>query len=409
MQTISVIVGEPIIRERLVYVLDFLENHPLCPDGVKFEIAEEASGGGFEIFCPLRPLKGKRFASPDLEFEIGKNSLLGGEEHDFFEVIFFHISRYEEIFCKKNQLDAHGRMRSEEMFLVKNGLEKTPIVDLLVVAFFEKLGLKTKSHPTEFHMSHDIDILLKFPSFLKVIKAFAGMILKQRSLGGLLKLMRQYFRFLIIKKDPFDTYDWLFTNKNFKTKTVYILPEGTVPRIEQHFKLNDPKVREFIDLAKSRGYEIGLHPSYHAGFDESLFFKEKEKLGTLIGEKLTQTRQHFLRWDWSTTPQIIEKSGLKIDSTLGFPDRIGFRCGTGFPYKLYDFENERAFDFLEIPMIVMDVSLLRESENFEVSLTDFLNQNKMNTAITFNFHNSVFDDVYVDAEKLKALYRNLFL
>ncbi len=50
MQIISIIVGEPIIMERLTYVLDFLENHPLSPKGVKFDIQNESGGEAIEIF-----------------------------------------------------------------------------------------------------------------------------------------------------------------------------------------------------------------------------------------------------------------------------------------------------------------------------------------------------------------------
>lgn len=393
-----------------MYVLDFLDNHPLCPEEVKFKVTNEAGRGAVEIFYGGEN-SDKRFFIPQENVFFNPNLALEKRYEsslDIFETIFFHISRFEEVFAEKNQFDEHGRLRSEEMFLVKNNLDKTPVVDHLVVEFFEKLGFKIRSRPTEFHMSHDIDILLKFHGWKKILKAFGSMLLKQHSLSGFRKLTKQYFQFLTKKrKDPFDTFDWLFTNRNFKTKTVYILPEGTIPKIEKHFKLNEPKVREMIALARLRGYEIGLHPSYEAGFEEPFFLKEKEALEKTIGNKLSQTRQHFLRWNWKTTPQIIQRSGLKIDSTLGFSDRIGFRCGTGFPYRLYDFENERPFDFFEIPMIVMDVSLLRESENPSVLLHDFLNQNQMNTAITFNFHNSAFDEVYVNSNELKNLYLNL--
>jgi len=274
------------------------------------------------------------------------------------------------------------------------------------------------------------------------------MILKQRSIGGLFRLTKQYLTFLKTGKDPFDTFDWLLKKEKLLSsarswadskspheskgklqanatknssddlesadeyeltnKTLYILSGGEVPKIENHFDLNNPKVLEIIKLAKSRGYEIGIHPSYNAHLKKDLFKKEKEKLETLIGEPIKASRQHFLRWKFPETARIIEELGLKTDSTLGFSDRIGFRCGTGFPYYMYDFEKERAFEFLEIPMVVMDVGLMRDAlfEKDNSYLETFLKANFLNTQVTFNFHNSVFDEVYFE-NFLKKSYSNL--
>jgi hypothetical protein len=52
---------------------------------------------------------------------------------------------------------------------------------------------------------------------------------------------------------------------------------------------------------------------------------------------------------------------VKSDSTLGFPDHIGFRNGASFAFPPYDFENERHHDFLEIPLAIMDGSLAATS------------------------------------------------
>ena len=328
---------------------------------------------------------------------------------DVFETIFFHISRVEEWNLKSAQLDAHDRMKAEEMILVKNSLEKIPVVDRLVIAFFEALGFKPKTFPTKINWTHDIDIIQKFPTFKKVIFAFGNVIFKQRNIRGFFKLTSQYFDFLKTGKDPFDTFDLLlFKSDSWKdfessheyelaSKTIYILSGGEVPKIENHFDLSNPRVIEFINLAKSRGYEIGIHPSYNSHLKKDLFKKEKEALEKLIGHDVQATRQHFLRWKFPETPRIIEEMGMKSDSTVGFADRIGFRCGTGFAYHLYDFEKERAFEFLEIPMVVMDVGLMRDAhyKQDKSYLNRFLSENSQSTLITFNFHNSTIENTLI--------------
>jgi hypothetical protein len=53
-------------------------------------------------------------------------------------------------------------------------------------------------------------------------------------------------------------------------------------------------------------------------------------------------------------------NGLKYDSTLGFADHAGFRCGTCYEYPVYDLENRRVLPLRERPLIAMDASVIDE-------------------------------------------------
>lgn len=421
--------------ERLQYVLDFLQNHPLAPQGIDFQLVEAGEdlvyGSGFSNNPRSMPANDYFFRkeleeSNPLEFEaklasstfVEMSFQKGKFSFDVFEAIFFHISRWEEWTCEAGDLDEHGRMFSEKMFLVKNNLHVTPIVEQLVVAFYEAIGYKITARPTRFRMTHDIDILEKFPSFYKFLRSIGNLIFRIKQPQKLGKLLGQYFR---KGKDPFDTFDWLLIEDSaFAEKVIYFLSGGST-RFEGFFDIHSAKAKKAIELAKSRGYEIGIHPSYEAALEKTLTEREKEALEKAANKSIQKTRQHFLRWQFPKTPHLIEKANLQEDSTLGFHDLIGFRCGTGFPYSLYDFEHERPFSFKEVPLIVMDVSLLKmvsDSKNrFDLNsdaiqkvseiLNDFLEQNQQNTMITFNFHNSTFDGVLLDAEGLRKVYLNL--
>ena len=96
---------------------------------------------------------------------------------------------------------------------------------------------------------------------------------------------------------------------------------------------------------------------------------------------------------------------------MGYSSHIGFRCGTGFDFNLWDLENWLPLKINERPLIVMDGCLLKES-SYDVKraknrLDDFLLKTSFNTQITFNFHNSVFDPVLINADKFKELYLEL--
>ncbi|MBK8349317.1 MAG: hypothetical protein IPL08_17520 [Saprospiraceae bacterium] len=79
---------------------------------------------------------------------------------------------------------------------------------------------------------------------------------------------------------------------------------------------------------------------------------------------------------------------------------------------MYNFELEKPYNFIEIPLVVMDMAIIHQvgwdADLFKKHLDAFLLKNNHFTQITFNFHNSTFDPVFVDAVKLKAFYLNWF-
>ena len=423
---------------RLRYVLDFLETHPLAPVGVKIVHCSEPESA--DIVYAKRPILGSVFipkkgfffhpANTPLSVDksdseqlisqwLGFEQITGEKEFNFdvFEFIFFHISRWEEWAVPSDKLDLHGRMPSEDMVLVKNNRHNTAVVDRLVADFYRMLGYNQALPPTRYRMTHDVDILEKFPSYNKVLRAAANLVFKIKQPAKLPQLIRQYTS-ATSGKDPFDTFDWLLKRSDsFDKKIIYFLSGGRT-NFEGYFDIESHKARKVIKEAIARGYEIGIHPSYLSADNKGLTNIEKTKLEEITLNPISKTRQHFLRWKFPDTPRIIETCNLSEDSTLGFSDRIGFRCGTGFPFRLYDFEREQAYDFWEVPLVVMDVALLRlvsshqnafdlgsqEITNVGKLLESFLKANADGTMITFNFHNSTFDSLFLDTEGLKSIY-----
>ncbi len=427
---------------RIEYVLDFLSNHPLCPEGLIFcknENLEERdiaiyygqaqAGKGFFIpasaivfttpmpsFPDLKPhgfhyeaftLYGLRTVALEEEVPFFTDRRFG---FDLLETIFFHISRIEEHHCTPDQLDTWDMMKSSEQFLSKHGLEEEPVVDHLVYCFFAALGLAVEKPKTVYRMSHDIDVLEKFPNALAYLKAAAKLVLGGKGWKLQKDLFLAYWkRQLGEKEDPFDTFDWLLKKGTWSGKTIYFMAGG-ITKFDNHYEIEDRRIKGILALAKANGYSIGLHPSYAAWKKDDLFLAEKKRLEKVVGEEVVDSRQHFLHFSFEHTPKLLEANGIKRDSSLGYQDRIGFRCGTGFPYRLYNFQEERAFSFWEIPMVFMDCALLGEENDvakFGLHLEKFLAKNKNLTAITFNFHNSTFDPGRLDQEALIRIYKSL--
>ena len=329
---------------------------------------------------------------------------------DIVSTFFFHLSRLEEYHCPSKYKDLHERMHSKEQFLVKNFIFREPVLDQISVAFLKSLNYH-KQIETKKIMSHDIDVLIKFPNFYKYLRGAARILFKKKKFkGSILTFTKYYLKSLMGDHDPYQTFSWLF-HKNFFDKKIVFFMSGGTTNYDNLYDIKDPSLKEVFITAVNNGYEIGLHPSYASYKDKRQFGKEKIKLESVIGQKITSSRQHILHYDIIKTPQVLESNGISNDFTLGFQNQIGFRVGTGFEYYLWNNKEDKKFNIIETPLVIMDGCLLIESE-YSVEKarkihSDFLKTNKFDTQITYNFHNSIFDPVLLNNHKLKLFYLNL--
>ncbi|MEO1263434.1 MAG: hypothetical protein AAFZ15_31780, partial [Bacteroidota bacterium] len=329
---------------------------------------------------------------------------------DVVETIFFHISRFEEHYCDESQKDVHGRLNTADHFNVKNKLDKIPVVDHLVFCLLNAIGIEVKKLLTKYRMSFDIDIINRFslkPPFRSTLKY--GFV--QPNGRSLRMVWLSYLKTLLgIAEDPYNNFEWLLQKNDQIEQFIYFL-SGGLTKYDKPFPVINQEFVAIVRMAKERGIKVGIHPSYNSWNSFEVFKKEKEILENVLHEKINCSRQHFLHYSFKHTGNILEKLNIQEDSTMGYADRIGFRCGTGFPFHMYNFSEERPYHFLEVPMVVMDVGLMREGSHRWKNVIEiwerFLQTNKYYTFITFNFHNSRFFDASLDSIDLHSLYESI--
>ena len=111
-----------------------------------------------------------------------------------------------------------------------------------------------------------------------------------------------------------------------------------------------------VEEVSESGAEIGLHGSYTAADDPSQIERELRVLRGL-GARLRGQRYHYLRVDPHRNLRDVERADLRYDTTLGFPDALGFRAGIARPFRPWDVDRDAPMDLVEVPLAVMDVTL----------------------------------------------------
>jgi hypothetical protein len=136
--------------------------------------------------------------------------------------------------------------------------------------------------------------------------------------------------------------------------------------VANHFDRKDPnynlgQIAPVLKESRRRGFSIGLHGSYQSIIERNNLVGEVSALLTALDAVPMGGRQHYLRFDrHEALFSAVERAGLFYDSTMGFADTVGFRNGVAFPFPPYDFAHERAHNFLEIPLVLMDGGLEAE-------------------------------------------------
>lgn len=298
-------------------------------------------------------------------------------EYDLFLLPFDILSSY--FFLRNGKKDKHSRIVSWEHLLVSE-LLKHPLVDRQVEALVQLMISKEiveesliEQKQSEFTVtpSHDVDrpFLYLFRSYLYLTKRVGGDVLLRKSLS----LAHQRINtFLSVKRgnyedDPNNVFTWILdTSRKLNLINQFnFLTDRTQLELDADYSIEHPAIKDLLKRVNLEGHTIGIHPSYNSLGNEEQIRKELQKLqsvcGTLDIEQVEWGgRKHYLRWDIMETPGILERSGFDYDSTLTFPDRAGFRCGTSHPFSLFDLKDWRVSQVIEYPLIVMEQTIFNK-------------------------------------------------
>lgn len=123
------------------------------------------------------------------------------------------------------------------------------------------------------------------------------------------------------------------------------------------YALSDRRLTNFIQSIKDEGWTVGLHPSFDSWQDSDRLRAQKHRLERVAGVEVWSCRQHWLRFSWGDTWRSQEDAGLRLDTTLMFNDRPGFRCAAALKWRPWNLDHGRAHNIMVIPTVLMDSHL----------------------------------------------------
>ena len=278
-------------------------------------------------------------------------------EGDALAAAFFHLARIEE---RDAPRDPHGRFFASSSCL-------DPL-DPPLERLRRELGLP----PPQYRgarfavaLTHDVDVPWKWT---RIGMLGAAARLKGHALGGrvgpALHEARGLARVPLHKLRGSDP-NWRFEEivaeeREHGARSTFFLMAGHGHRADGAAPETYDRLRpRLVETLVGAGAEVGLHGSYLAAEDLDRLAHERAVLAQLDGPLVGQ-RYHYLRVDPHRNLVPLVDIGFRYDTSLGFPDALGFRAGIAHPFRPWDVARNRPADLVEVPLAAMDATLAEE-------------------------------------------------
>ena len=308
-----------------------------------------------------------RYAGEEFQLAFGIDASSGNP--DWLGELFLWLSGSYEVDIAKR--DRVGRIPYSQMVFSRNGVSPLKPHASMLMAWMENVLLYGNSSeelpralspiPGTQHLvisSHDIDYYFtdRASAFRRLMKNLAIAAVTYRSWSYFLSNLKMILH-LIRGNPPGDFLPALLDSgeeHDFRSTLFVVARRGH--KRDPNYALD--RISPLLSAGAKKGFPTGVHGSYRSLMEDRTLRSEVQAIGRETGTKPVASRQHWLRFgDFQKLLAEISRAGLLCDSTLGFPDMVGFRNGASFAFPPYDFANARPHQFLEIPLVLMDGGL----------------------------------------------------
>jgi peptidoglycan/xylan/chitin deacetylase (PgdA/CDA1 family) len=244
-------------------------------------------------------------------------------------------------------------------------------------------------------LTHDIDIVR--PGRLYPISETIRALRK----GNLTHAVKIPFSRISKKQNPFWNFKEIMElEAKYNAKSSFYFLTLDPGEIDCRYMIEN--IKDELSTISDNGWEVGLHGGHESYNNLEDLKKKKQRLEKILGKEVIGYRNHFLRFKVPDTWELLSKAGFKYDSTFGYADCAGFRNGMCHPFKPFNVNTGKQIDILEIPLTIMDCTLLRDYMRLDFKkaweltkqLIDTVEQ--YNGVITILWHNT-----YMQEENLE--------
>lgn len=290
---------------------------------------------------------------------------------DVFGTAFWLLTRYEEVVSPER--DKHGRFPASASLAMEEGFVGRPLVDEYLDLLWMAMrllwpNLERKARAFRIRLTHDID--QPWAAWGRpvraVARAVAGDLIRRRDPVLAARRVRALVdvRADRVDRDPLNTFDFLMeTSERHGLRSQFYFMAGTNREdVEFRYRITDRPFAQVLRRIHDRGHDIGLHAGYETYRSSERMAEELAAVKDAcraagFDQPEWGVRQHFLRFAFPDTPRIHEEAGFEHDSTLGYPEEVGFRAGTCREYPLFDAVAGRSLRLRERPLVAMDTTL----------------------------------------------------
>jgi hypothetical protein len=288
---------------------------------------------------------------------------------DWLGEIFEWLSCADEMSIRAR--DAVGRIAYDHSVFVRHAISPMRPYASLIMAWLENFisGRKGEENlpgapspvPDTRHLvisSHDIDFYFagRWGSLTRVLKNLGIAAVVTRSYTFFKDSCGQLFRMACGARVGDFLPELLQRTQSGGCSSTFFVLARREHRRDANYTL--PQIAPRLRQIAKTGCSIALHGSYRSIVENSDLDSEATVLERETGERPRGSRQHWLRFD---RPEIlfanVEQAGFEYDSSWGWAGQLGFRNGAAFAFPPYNFAREEAYNFLVIPLVIMDQGL----------------------------------------------------
>lgn len=327
---------------------------------------------------------------------------------DFLAASFYLITRYEEYLPHEN--DMYGRYAHTNSTAYKNNFLHLPLVNLWLQEIEKYFSpLTTQYSQFTYQPTYDIDIAYSYLHH-SIIKNVGGFF--KDLINGKIDAIAERLQVLSIsKKDPFNIYDWLHELHNkHKLQPIYFFllaqkRKGYDKNIHPLTKGMTQLVAHTHSLTK-----VGIHPSWQSNFHKNILQQEINYLQKTIQEKVTISRQHYIKMSLPNTYESLLQAGILNDYSMGYGSINGFRASFALPFKWYNLKEEKITALTIHPFCYMDANAIFEEKlNAEAALESLLHYYKIVKQVNghlITIHHNHFLSNEPQWQSWRSLYEN---